>query len=394
MIIHDIYERRGVCVVDPTNDLVKPILDYIPRELVSKTIHFDTSTPVALDFFSYHDDDERQILVDDLVSMFKLDSAPIAEPILMEIIGILLDANENGCNATFFDIDRFARFPKRQAEVLSFCSDERKYSWKEAQYTRKDLSPIVGRMRRFNESKTLRKILDVPKTSGTPMINIWEVMQTERNLLVTIKDTQTDYLIASLIFSKFQQATFRRRLITDETKRIPYYLYIDECDTVMNYAVKTFGDILTRARKYKLCLTMANVLPSDVPEPILRKFASLGTLVLFQLTNNEARYFNDTLLPYDYRDLTNLPKFHAFAHTAHETYCVQTPKYLPPPTASYAQLIKDRTKADYPCNSVSDGYSSGDVTAVPLYSSPKEKPQAKPDPEGRLPPDKDKRQGA
>ncbi len=117
-----------------------------------------------------------------------------------------------------------------------------------------------------------------------PKLNISEVMQSNKVLLVNLKETSTDQFIGSLIVSKIQQATFGRRYIP-EKYRTPFYLYIDECSTIIKYAAEEFDAILLRARKYKLCLTIANQHPNDpkLPTAIQQKLPSIHTKILFNL---------------------------------------------------------------------------------------------------------------
>src|SRR3989344_3338911 len=41
MIIQDIQEGRGVCVVDPHGDLVEKVINFVPSERINDTIYFN-----------------------------------------------------------------------------------------------------------------------------------------------------------------------------------------------------------------------------------------------------------------------------------------------------------------------------------------------------------------
>src|ERR1035437_4114572 len=209
LALEDIKKGLGVCVIDPTAGLVNRLVNWIPKERVNDTIYFDTDDPLPIDFFSYRHPAERRVLTDQLVDLFQLEGAPISKPRLERLIGTLFDANENRGNCTFMDILYFLESKKRQKEILDFVP-HRKQQW-EFMPSPKDLSPIVERMTKFDENPALKKIFSHPK----PPLNIWDVMQENKVLLINLNDSPSDLFIGSLICAKFQQATFGRRYIPE-----------------------------------------------------------------------------------------------------------------------------------------------------------------------------------
>jgi hypothetical protein len=316
MALADIRAGRGVCVIDPTGDLVNRLIHWIPKNRVTDTIFFDTDNPVPIDFFSYRNPAERQVLADQLLNIFDLENAPISRPRLQRILGTLFDANENGGDCTFLDILYFIESEKRREQILKLAPHRRE------QWTTfpkpNDLTSIVERMTPFVESPTLRTMFQKAK------LNIWDVMANKQVLLVNLKDTPTDLFIGSLVCSKIQQATFGRRYIP-EAQRIPYYLYIDECHTIMKYAAQEFEAILTRARKYKLCLIIANQIEKDLPKEIQQKLPLIHTKITFTAP------------------------FRANCVSGRITLPIKTPTFLGGSPASYAEIIKKRTMDSYSC---------------------------------------------
>jgi hypothetical protein len=358
MVLSDIHAGRGVSVIDPTADLINVILDWIPESRVKDTIYFDTSDPIPIDFFSYHNADERQGLTDQLLNIFKLDNAPVARPRLQRIIGTLFDANEEmdrrlakGENVpdehrcTFLDIQTFIENPKRQKEILGYCSEQRQQLWRDTTIKLPDYVSITERMTPFTETPALKAMLECKR----PPIKISEVMRDNKILLINLKDTDTDAFIGSLIASKFQQATFGRRELHTEEERTPYYLYVDECNTILEYAANDFEKMLLRARKYKLCLTLANQFPVDLPPKIQNKLGSFGSFLILNLRTPQAMPFKDFVGKEVFELFPQLPKFSAIHFTSSADPClVETPRFLPdyrtiPGHVSYAQIIKKRT---------------------------------------------------
>ena len=345
LALHDIRAGRGVCVIDPTGDLVSQLIHHVPRSRVNDTIYFDTDAAVPVDFFSYEDDPEREVLVDELVAIFNLETAPRAKPLLRKVIGTLLDSNQHPMipdkeRATFLDILQFIRDRERRDALLSYCP-ERRSDW-EPWPKDSDFEAFAYRMIPFTESKTLRTILGAPK----PRLNLWEVLQENKVLLVNLKDTETDLFVGSLIAAKIQQAIFRRRIIP-ESERTPYYLYIDECQTILKYAEATFDKILTRARKYKLCLAMANQVPQKLPSGIQDALGTIANLVLFNMDGANARVFKHRIAPYEIEALVNLEKFSAVARVGNKVQLIQTARPLGLSSDSSAEIIRKRTLDAY-----------------------------------------------
>lgn len=347
LALRDISNGHGVCVIDPTGDLVNRLVHWIPKSRIDDTIFFDSSSPIPIDFFSYLDRDDRKVLVDELVSIFDFTTAPRAKPYLRRIIGTLLDYNASlkpsgkGEPASFLDILKFINDEKYREDIYKYCPRRR---W-EHMPKPPDFEAITSRMIPFEEDDTLAAIFGARRDT----LNLWDVLQQNKIFLVNIKDTDTDLLLGSLIAAKIQQMIFRRRIIL-ESERTPYYLYIDECGTILQYNEEMFKKVLTRARKYKLCLTLASQYPAQLPKAIQGALGTIGSLVLFNLKTQDARIFKDEISPYCPENLINLEAFHAIARIGNQVSCVKTPKYLGFSPASYAPSIMKRTVDNYACN--------------------------------------------
>jgi len=360
MALWDIQHGRGVCVIDPTADLVNRLIHWIPKHRVRDTIYFDTDHPLPVDFFGYNPDHpgERRMLTDELVAVFNLETAPVSKPRFYAMIGTLLDANQNipdeGDRYTILDLVPFILSKKFRDQVTDHCPT-RKPEWADMPPP-KDFYPILDRLRSFTEPGPLHDIF----SKSSEKLNIADVIQENKILLINLNDTETDLFIGSLIAAKFQQAAFARRYISVRD-RTPYHLYIDECHTIVGYAAKRFEAILTRARKYQLCLLLTNQFPSDLPDAIQKKLRMMGTIILFHLPYDEALIFKH-LLPIDMipdKSFTALVKDQSFVRIIH------TPSFLGPSPASYAEIIRKRTIPSPPCDTPQVCLNKGDGNHTP-----------------------------
>lgn len=363
MVLHDVKAGHGVCVIDPTGDLVNTIIHWIPKSRIDDTILFDTDYPIPVDFFSYRYPGERQVLIDQLVELFKLDNAPLARPRLADILTALMDANaaiENpNDHYTLLHISRFITDAEFRKKIFRLAP-AREEDWKDGMPPLKDMISIVDRLRPYKSTQALNTMFATPNG-----LKISEVMRDNKILLINLKDTNTDSFIGSLFAAKFQQATFARRY-QRESERVPYYLYVDECNTLLAYAAKEFETILLRARKYQLCLIMANQLPDKLPKEIQESLGTIGTKILFNLNTKNSQFFKDELRPYTPADLLDLPRFKAICKTPdHPAFVLNTLKPLPVSPVSYAETIRNRYAHAGTCDSPQECSNRADGDTTP-----------------------------
>jgi len=122
-------------------------------------------------------------------------------------------------------------------------------------------------------------------------------------------------LLGALLITKLQLAAMSRVDVPEE-KREDFFLYVDE---FQNFATKAFVNILSEARKYRLCLTLSNqyiaqleeMTPTgksaDVRDAI---FGNVGTIVVFRVGAEDAEFLEKEFTPeFIAGDLVNLPKY-------------------------------------------------------------------------------------
>jgi hypothetical protein len=349
LILWDIRKDHGVCVIDPTHQLIKGVIDYLPASRKNDVVYFNTSMNIPLDFFSGQDDDERQELITDITNIIDLSTAPIAKHYLRRVITALLEANNNpkvykpghhDHRYTLLDILPFIQNEDRRNEVLLCCPPERAYDFPPHIKLQQDsINAVVIRMSQITDSPTMKRLLGARSAA----LNVADLIEGNKIFLVDLKETEDDQIIGSIIAAKIQHAIFRRRHLTDLYSCKPYYLYIDECDVILKFAESRFAAILGRARKYKLGMTIANPIPSDLPDTIQKGLGKIGNLVLFNLDEADGRIFKAKLLPYTPLHLVNLAPFTAFFRTANTVRAIKTPPFLPALHNNHAEYIEDST---------------------------------------------------
>lgn len=130
-------------------------------------------------------------------------------------------------------------------------------------------------------------------------------------------------IIGQLTLSLILQ-TLLKREAQSEDKRIHYHLYIDEFQTFAENSETAFREMLNRARKYKMSVTLAHQVSSDIPPRLLDTIlGNVGTKVCLQLATTDAEFFAKQLHVVGYRPhdaaekLEKLKKGQAFLSTSH-----------------------------------------------------------------------------
>ncbi|GAH15482.1 unnamed protein product, partial [marine sediment metagenome] len=107
----------------------------------------------------------------------------------------------------------------------------------------------LNKVNAFLSDQRIRQIFTSQKSS----FNLREIIDNKKILLIKLERGRlkgSADLLGSLLLSKIQMAAFSRTDLP-QSKRVPFYLYIDE---FQNFATQSFIETLSEARKYRLLL--------------------------------------------------------------------------------------------------------------------------------------------
>jgi type IV secretory pathway TraG/TraD family ATPase VirD4 len=106
----------------------------------------------------------------------------------------------------------------------------------------------------FNTNRLIRNIIGQTKSAFT----FEDVMNNQKILLINLSKGKIGemnaQLLGMIIVSKIYNAAMARQTIAKKDRK-DFYMYVDE---FQNFVTDTFADILSEARKYRLCLVMAH----------------------------------------------------------------------------------------------------------------------------------------
>lgn len=320
MIIDDIRKGRWVAVIDPHGDLAEAVIGFIPKSRTNQTIIFDpsdTSWPIAFNMLEDISPEHRPLVASWLVWIFKKifwDSWwPRLEHILRNTILALLEYP----NSTLISIPLMLTSEVFRNKVVEKIKDpvvKKFWTWEFAKMAPNQRSeavwPILNKVWQFLSSSILRNVLWQPKNS----FSLRWAMDNQKIVIVNLSKWKigedASALLWAMLVTKFQMEAMSRADIA-ESKRVDFYLYVDE---FQNFATDSFATILSEARKYKLNLVMANQYIDQMQESVRwAVFWNVWSIVSFQVGYHDANILKEVLTWEILEDdLMNLKKYNIY----------------------------------------------------------------------------------
>ena len=166
------------------------------------------------------------------------------------------------------------------------------------------ITPLLNKVGQLVSTNMIRNIIGQPKNS----FNIREIMDKKKILLMKVSKgllgEENAQLIGSMIITKIYQAAMARADMHQEDRQ-DFYFYVDE---FQNFATDTFSEILSEARKYRLCMTIAHQYIGQLSDLIKKTvFGNVGSIVSFRVGADDAVSLADEYTPiFNVRDIINL----------------------------------------------------------------------------------------
>lgn len=318
MIIQDINNGEGVCVLDPHGSLAEKILDFIPESRVKDVIYFapfDSEHPLGLNVLEKVDVTKRHLVANGLMAAFKkvFGEDRFSDRIQYILNNIILALLENegqsllGVNRMLNDKDyrKFIVSNVQDPSVKSFWEEE--YAKAGDKYQQEAAPGIQNKIGQFISNPLIRNIIGQQKTS----FDFRDVMDNKKILIVNLSKgkvgEENAHLIGSLLITKIYLAAMSRADAGpyELEKLPPFYFYVDE---FQNFANESFASILSESRKYNLALTVAHQYIEQMEDEVKAAvFGNVGTMITFRVGATDAAAFEKEFAPYfTMDDIVNL----------------------------------------------------------------------------------------
>lgn len=322
----DVVAGEGVCLIDPNGDLFSDVLSRIPRERAKDVVIFDPSDisrPIGLNMLEYDPahPEHKTFIVNELLVIFntlydmKATGGPMFEQYMRNALQLLMDDPSE--HATLVDLPRVLADKPFRMRLLSKCTNiiVKDFWEKEAEKAGGEASLvnmvpyITSKFNTFIVNDYVRPIIGQP----TSTIQFRELMDSGKILLVNLSKGRIGELNAGLlgmiIVGKLTLAAFSRDDIAIDARR-DFYCYIDE---FQNFTTPSIATILSEARKYRLCLTVAHQFIGQLSEEIKNAiFGNVGSIVSLRVGPDDAAFLEKQFQPvFTAQNLINIDNLHA-----------------------------------------------------------------------------------
>jgi len=305
LLISDIQEGHGCCLIDPHGDLADELLMFVPEKRIKDVIYVNPANkdfPIGFNPLEPVKDYEmRQHLSTFFISIFKklfaADWNPRMEHLIRYITLALLETPDScvlGIPRILSDTQYRQRVIKQIQDpvVKSFWTTE--FSTSNEQFINSASVPIINKVGQFISNPLIRNMVGQQKN----MLNFDKFMNEEKIVIINLSKGKIGEsnaaLLGSMFITKIQQAALARARIKEEERR-DFYFYVDE---FQNFATDAFSSILSEARKYRLDLTIAHQYIAQLPDDVkATAFGNVGSIIVFTVGGDDAAYLEKEFRP-------------------------------------------------------------------------------------------------
>ena len=317
MAIQDIQNGNGIAFIDPHGGTAEKLLDYVPEHRIKDVLYFapfDLEHPVSFNIMEDIGADKRHLVVNGLMSTFEKIWVDAWSARMAYILNNTLLALLEYPGSTLLGVNRMLSDKAFRTKVTENITDPsvRSFWFDEfAKYTERfaaEATPAIqNKVGQFTSNPLVRNIIGQSKSS----FDIREMMDEKKILIVNLSKGRVGEgnanLIGSMLITKIYLAAMSRADKTEqELAKLPnFYLYVDE---FQSFANKSFADILSEARKYKLNLTIAHQYIEQMEEEVRDAvFGNVGTMVTFRVGAFDSEVLEKEFAPtFMATDLVNL----------------------------------------------------------------------------------------
>lgn len=328
MAKQDAREGRGFCFIDPHGDAIEDILTSVPKERAEDVIIFDpadVSRPFGLNIMEYDParPEQKTFVINELIGIFdqlydlKQTGGPMFEQYMRNAMLLVMEDPESG--NTLMEIPKVLADESFRAMKISRCNNPVVVDFwtKEAEKAGGEAALanmvpyITSKLTAFISNDMMRPIIAQQKST----INFREIMDNKKILLINLSKGKIGEINARLlgmvVVGKILMNALSR-VDTPEDQRVDYYLYLDE---FQNVTTNSIAQILSEARKYRLCLILAHQFIGQLKEEISKAvFGNVGSMVAFRVGPEDAEFVEKNFAPvFTKQDLVNVDNYHGFA---------------------------------------------------------------------------------
>jgi len=320
MAIQDIQNGQGVGFIDPHGEAAENLLDFIPSNRINDVIYFnpaDLEWPISFNVMENVSLEYRHLIASGLMSVFKKIWPDVWSARMEYILNNSILALLEYPNSTLLGINRMLSDSDYRQKVVNNVTDPvikafwiQEFAKYTDRYAVEATAAIQNKVGQFISNPLIRNIIGQVKSS----IDMRKIMDNKKIFILNLSKGKigedNSLLLGALLVTKLQLAAMSRVDIL-ETERKDFCLYVDE---FQNFATRSFVNILSEARKYRLSLVLGHQYIAQMEEEVRNAiFGNIGTLISFRVGAEDAEYLEKEFSPeITTTDLVNLAKYNVY----------------------------------------------------------------------------------
>ncbi len=298
MAIQDLETGLGVVMLDPKGDLVQSVLERMPSERRGDVIVLDpadTSRPVGLNPLESVDEDHAEVVVENLVGLFKSLYRNSWGPRLDDILRAALLTLAGTKGTTLCEVPLILTDPGYRRRLVGRLDDpvglESFWGWYESisdAERQLAIGSVLNKVRAFTMRTRVRNIIG----QSHPKLNMRDVLENGKVLLVSLASgllgDEAAALLGALVVAELWNATLARAGQHSDNRH-PVMAYLDEWQNFLHLPTP-MASVLAEARGLGLGMVLAHQHLGQLPEESRNAvLADSRSKIVFQLPADDAR---------------------------------------------------------------------------------------------------------
>lgn len=324
MVVQDIVNGEGVCVVDPHGEFVESLLEKIPEERIKDVVYFnpaDADFNLGFNVLEIEDPRYKHLVASGLMAIFTKIWANVWSARMEYIMNNCILALLETPGSTLLGISRILVDKDYRQQIVANIKDPvvkafwlTEYETWRDQFRNEAIAPIQNKVGQFLSTALIRNVVGQQKST----IDIFDIMNTRKIFLVNVSKGRigedNSSLLGAMLITKIQLSAMERVRIPEDERK-DFYLYVDE---FQNFATDSFAGILSEARKYRLNLILAHQYVGQLVTDVSTKvrdavFGNVGTMMAFRIGAADAEFLENEFTPeLVIEDMVNLPNYHIY----------------------------------------------------------------------------------
>ncbi|MEK7512704.1 MAG: type IV secretion system DNA-binding domain-containing protein [Patescibacteria group bacterium] len=310
----DIAYDHGFCLMDPHGDVIDAVLDFIPERRLEDVCIIDPADagfPASFNPLANVDPTFKHQLTQGLIEVMEKQFGANWTPRLEHVFRFTCLALLDYPHATMRGMISMLTDRNYRQKVVEYIEDDmvkRFWAIEFADWSEKfdtdAIIPLVNKLGQFLSNPLLRNIFGQKENK----INLEKLMNDRKIIMINLSKgklgEENSSFFGSMFITKIKQAGMARAALP-ESDRNDFYLYVDEFH---NLVTETFENLLSEARKYGLCMTMAHQYMSQLLKGVRSAvLGNVGSIVVFRVGGEDAEELEAEMTPiFKAKDMINL----------------------------------------------------------------------------------------